>query len=263
MTHTAYKFKTLEDLEIVQSLHPDGYFWLGSMNDFLSAAIHEYDEDDLVIYYNPESYFTYGSGEDYRMYNAGEEPLELTNNVQPQFAESNATMQVTNDVPFTESEATMKVISEHFERLGITVAKMAEIVYRDQKPYIDTLTEREASWAVSRVLNKTEFQDGLLVAIHLDKVAQMFNLMKEDNPLMNRLIVDHPNFGADEHLAMSLAGLYGSIATTNYGYIDKTKPGIVGELNEMGKSGEYVTTMMDDMIGVIIASAEAKLAKGE
>ena len=261
MTHTAYKFKTLKDLEIVQSLHPDGYFWLGSMNDFLSAAIHEYDEDDLVIYYNPESYFTYGSGEDYRMYNAGEEPLELTNKVP--LVESNATMQVTKDAPFTESEATTKVISEHFERLGITVAKMAEIVYRDQKPYIDNLTEREASWAVSRVLNKTEFQDGLLVAIHLDKVAQMFNLMKEDDPLMDRLITDHPNFGADEHLAMSLAGLYGSIATTNYGYIDKTKPGIVGELNEMGKSGEYVTTMMDDMIGVIIASAEAKLAKGE
>lgn len=254
MTNTAYKFKTLEDLEIVQSLHPDGYFWLGSMNDFLSAAIHEYDEDDLVVYYNPESYFTYGSGEDYRMYNAGEEPLELTKDVP---------VGLTNDVPFTESEATTKVISEHFERLGITVAKMAEIVYRDQKPYINNLTEREANWAVSRVLNKTEFQDGLLVAIYLDKVAQMFNLMKEDNPLMNRLIDDHPNFGADEHLAMSLAGLYGSIATTNYGYIDKTKPGIVGELNDMGKSGEYVTTMMDDMIGAIIASAEAKLAKGE
>ena len=170
---------------------------------------------------------------------------------------------MTKDVPFVESEATTKVISEHFERLGITVAKMAEIVYRDQKPYINNLTEREANWAVSRVLNKTEFQDGLLVAIHLDKVAQMFNLMREHDPLMNRLIDDHPNFGADEHLAMSLAGLYGSIATTNYGYIDKTKPGIVGELNEMGKSGEYVTTMMDDMIGAIIASAEAKLAKGE
>ena len=246
MEHAAYKFKTLEDLEIVQTLHPDGYFLFESMSDFLSHAINDNDEDDLVVYYNPESYFTYGSAETYRMYNAGEEPLELT-----------------KDVLFVESEATTKVISEHFERLGITVAKMAEIVYRDQKPYIDNLTEREASWAVSRVLNKTEFQDGLLVAIHLDKVAQMFNLMKEDDPLMDRLITDHPNFGADEHLAMSLAGLYGSIATTNYGYIDKTKPGIVGELNEMGKSGEYVTTMIDDMIGVIIASAEAKLAKGE
>lgn len=248
MAHTAYKFKTLEDLEIVKSLHPDGYFWLGSMNDFLSAAIHGYDEDDLVVYYNPESYFTYGSGEDYRMYNGGEEPLELTNYTA---------------LPSVESKATMQVISEHFERLGITVDKMAEIVYRDQKPYIDNLTEREANWAVSRVLNKTEFQDGLLVAIYLDKVAQRFNLMREHDPLMNRLIDDHPNFGADEHLAMSLAGLYGSIATTNYGYIDKTKPGIVGELNDMGKSGEYVTTMMDDMIGAIIASAEAKLAKGE
>ena len=246
MEHAAYKFKTLEDLEIIQTLHPDGYFLFGSMNDFLSDAILAYGEDDLVVYYNPDSNFTYGSGKDYRMNNAGEEPLELT-----------------NKVPSVESKATMQVISEHFERLGITVDKMAEIVYRDQKPYIDNLTEREANWAVSRVLNKTEFQDGLLVAIHLDKVAQMFNLMREHDPLMNRLIDDHPNFGADEHLAMSLAGLYGSIATTNYGYIDKTKPGIVGELNEMGKSGEYVTTMMDDMIGAIIASAEAKLAKGE
>lgn len=246
MGRTAYKFKTLEDLEIVQILHPDGYFIFGSMNDFLSNAIQDYGEDDLVVYYNPESHFTYDSAKDYRINNAGEEPLELT-----------------KDIPFVEYEATTKVISEHFERLGITVAKMAEIVYRDQKPYIDNLTEREANWAVSRVLNKTEFQDGLLVAIYLDKVAQMFNLMREHDPLMNRLIDDHPNFGADEHLAMSLAGLYGSIATTNYGYIDKTKPGIVGELNEMGKSGEYVTTMMDDMIGAIIASAEAKLAKGE
>lgn len=254
MEHAAYKFKTLEDLEIVQTLHPDGYFMYGDMNKFLSDAINYYGEDNLVVYYTPDSNFMYGSAKGYRMNNAGEEPLELTKDVP---------VGLTKDVPFVESEATMKVISEHFERLGITVAKMAEIVYCDQKPYIDTLTEREASWAVSRVLNKTEFQDGLLVAIYLDKVAQMFNLMREHDPLMNRLIDDHPNFGADEHLAMSLAGLYGSIATTNYGYIDKTKPGIVGELNEMGKSGEYVTTMMDDMIGAIIASAEAKLAKGE
>lgn len=256
MVRTAYKFKTLEDLEIVQTLHPDGYFLFGSMNDFLSDAILGYGADDLVVYYNPKSSFTYGLGKDYRMNNAGEEPLELV---------KDAPVELTKDVrlPLVESKATMQVISEHFERLGITVAKMAEIVYRDQKPYIDTLTEREANWAVSRVLNKTEFQDGLLVAIYLDKVAQRFNLMREHDPLMNRLIDDHPNFGADEHLAMSLAGLYGSIATTNYGYIDKTKPGIVGELNEMGKSGEYVTTMMDDMIGAIIASAEAKLAKGE
>lgn len=256
MTNTAYKFKTLEDLEIIQSLHPDGYFLFESMNDFLSHAINDNGEDDLVVYYNPDSYFTYGSAKYYRMNNAGEEPLELTNDTPVGLAKYTA-------LPSVESKATMQVISEHFERLGITVDKMAEIVYRDQKPYIDNLTEREANWAVSRVLNKTEFQDGLLVAIYLDKVAQMFNLMKEHDPLMDRLIDDHPNFGADEHLAMSLAGLYGSIATTNYGYIDKTKPGIVGELNDMGKSGEYVTTMMDDMIGAIIASAEAKLAKGE
>lgn len=256
MARTAYKFNTLEDLEIVQTLHPDAYFLFGSMNDFLSDAIHEYGEDDLVVYYNPERHFTYGSGEDYRMENAGEEPVELTNDTPVGLVKDAPS-------PVAEAEKAVKVISEHFKRLGITVAKMAEIVYRDQKPYIDNLTEREANWAVSCVLNKTEFQDGLLVAIYLDKVAQMFNLMNERDPLMDRLIVDHPNFGADEHLAMSLAGLYGSIATTNYGYIDKTKPGIVGELNEMGKSGEYVTTMIDDMIGVIIASAEAKLAKGE
>ena len=248
MVRTVYKFKTLEDLEKVKALHPDGYFLYADINTFLSDAIDDYGEDDLVVYYNPNNRFTYGSANNYRMNNAGEEPLELTGDIQ--------SLSV-------EPKTNMEVIDKHFKRLGITIAKMAEIVYRDQKPYIDNLTEREASWAVSRVLNKTEFQDGLLVAIHLDKVAQMFNLMKEDDPLMDRLIADHPNFGADEHLAMSLAGLYGSIATTNYGYIDKTKPGIIGELNDMGKSGEYVTTMMDDMIGAIIASAEAKLAKGE
>ena len=103
MTNTAYKFKTLEDLEIVQSLHPDGYFLFGSMNDFLSDAILAYGTDDLVVYYNPDSNFTYGLGKDYRMYNAGEEPLELTKDVP---------VGLPKDVSFTESETTTKVISE-------------------------------------------------------------------------------------------------------------------------------------------------------
>ena len=40
----------------------------------------------------------------------------------------------------------------------------------------------------------------------------------------------HQN-GIDEVLAYGICNLYGSIALTNYGYIDKCKPGIIEKLN--------------------------------
>ena len=50
-------------------------------------------------------------------------------------------------------------------------------------------------------------------------------------------------------MALSIVNVYGSIGFTNYGYIDKVKPGILKELN--AHDGEHVHTFLDDIVGAI------------
>lgn len=52
--------------------------------------------------------------------------------------------------------------------------------------------------------------------------------------------------------------MYGSIGFTNYGYIDKVKPGILAKLN--AHDGEKVHTFLDDLVGAIAAAAASRLA---
>ena len=72
---------------------------------------------------------------------------------------------------------------------------------------------------------------------------------------------DESLYGIDEILAFSIVNLYGSIGFTNYGYIDKVKPGILKELNS--HDGVHVHTFLDDIVGAIAAAAARKLAHNE
>lgn len=151
---------------------------------------------------------------------------------------------------------------------AVKLDELAEIVIDQQSKY-NSFTLSEALKAIHKVLNKTEVTHAYLVAFELDGFAQRANhdmkrgLTYGDASLSNLadiLIDDDPLFGVDETIAMSMSGLYGSIATTNYGYLDKTKPGVIGRLNDMGKSNKMVTTMIDDVVAATIACAEAYLS---
>lgn len=148
-------------------------------------------------------------------------------------------------------------IMAKFYELGITVQSMAELVYDGQKPYEPDITMAYAMERVEKVLRRREVQHALLVALFLDESAQK-GLMPE--PLQSIVSSDAGLFGVDETIALSASGLYGSIATTNMGSLDKTKPGIIGRLNDDQKEGKLVSTFLDDMISAIVASAEASVA---
>lgn len=47
---------------------------------------------------------------------------------------------------------------------------------------------------------------------------------------------------------------------TNFGYVDKLKPGIIGHLDNEGKTGGRVNTFLDDIVGAIAASASSSVA---
>lgn len=148
-------------------------------------------------------------------------------------------------------------IQEQFERRNIYIADMAELVYDSQKKHIDGLEYADAVRAVEAVMKKREVRHALLVALALDNLA-MYHQLPE--PLQTIVAEDQPLFGVDEDIAVATSGLNGSIATTNYGNLDVTKPGIIGRLNDDQKEGKMITTFLDDMISAISAQAMGRLA---
>ena len=72
------------------------------------------------------------------------------------------------------------------------------------------------------------------------------------------ILNDEGLYGIDEILALSIVNVYGSIGFTNYGYIDKVKPGILQKLND--KSDSECHTFLDDIVGAIAAAAASRIA---
>ena len=148
-------------------------------------------------------------------------------------------------------------IEEQFEKRNIYISDMAELVFDSQRRHIEGLAYEDAVRAVDAVMKKREVRHALLVALALDNLA-MDNALPE--PLQTIVAEDQPLFGVDEDIAVATSGLNGSIATTNYGHLDVSKPGIVGRLNQDQKDGKMITTFLDDMISAITAQAMGKLA---
>jgi len=71
---------------------------------------------------------------------------------------------------------------------------------------------------------------------------------------------DYGLYGIDEILALAIVNVYGSIGFTNFGYVDKVKPGIMARLDEEGKKQEKCHTFLDDIVGAIAAAAASSIA---
>ena len=140
---------------------------------------------------------------------------------------------------------------------GVTLDDIAELVYYLQSKYHKDLSMEECLHNVDRVLTKREVQNAVLTGIQLDVLAEK-NMLEQ--PLQKTIDTDESLYGVDEIIALSIVNVYGSIGFTNYGYIDKQKPGILKKLND--KSTGEVHTFLDDIVGAIAAAASSRLAHG-
>ena len=138
---------------------------------------------------------------------------------------------------------------------GVTVQDIADIVMIIQQPYIPDLTMDECVESVQAVLEKRETQNAIITGIELDRLAEQKKLSESLQSIMTR---DEALFGIDEILALSIVNLYGSIGFTNYGYIDKVKPGIVKKLDSQVDS--HCNTFLDDLVGAVAAAAAGRIA---
>lgn len=140
---------------------------------------------------------------------------------------------------------------------GAAMKDIAQIVYDLQKKYIPSINMQDCLDAIERVLDKREVQNAILTGIELDKLAETNQLSE---PLQSLVNSDNPLYGIDEILVLSIVNVYGSIGLTNFGYVDKLKPGIIGTLDEEGKDPHKCNTFLDDIVGAIAAAAASSIA---
>lgn len=147
---------------------------------------------------------------------------------------------------------------ELLESRGVTVNDIAECARFLQADYHVDLKKEELLESVMSVLSKREVQNAIMTGIELDVAAEKGSMMDKD--LAKILTRDEGLYGVDEVLAYGICNLYGSIALTNFGFIDKKKYGIIAKLNEDGKDTGTVNTFIDDIVGAIAASAASRFA---
>ena len=140
---------------------------------------------------------------------------------------------------------------------GAALQDIAQIVYDLQIKYIPSIVMQDCLDAIERVLDKREVQNAILTGIELDVLAETNKLSQ---PLQSLINNDNPLYGIDEILVLSIVNVYGSIGLTNFGYVDKLKPGIIGTLDEEGKDPNKCNTFLDDIVGAIAAAAASSIA---
>lgn len=138
---------------------------------------------------------------------------------------------------------------------GVKISDIAELTYFLQKDYYPNLSIDDCTDSVERVIEKREVQNAILTGIQLDILAEEGKLLP---PLQEMIENDEGLYGCDEVLALSIVNVYGSIGFTNFGYVDKMKPGILKMLND--KHGEHKHTFLDDIVGAIAAAASSRIA---
>ncbi len=144
--------------------------------------------------------------------------------------------------------------SEWLSERGVTIDDIAELVHYLQVQYFPELTLDLCRENVERVLAKREVQNAIITGIELDRLAEKKMLSE---PLLDLIERDEGLYGIDEIVAFSIVNVYGSIGFTNYGYIDKVKPGI---LKKLDNSPGSCHTFLDDIVGAIAAAASSRLA---
>ncbi len=147
---------------------------------------------------------------------------------------------------------------ELLESRGVTIDDIADCARFLQADYHVDLKKEELLESVMSVLSKREVQHAIMTGIELDIAAEKDLLTNKE--LQSLLRKDEGLYGVDEVLAYGICNLYGSIALTNFGFIDKKKYGIIAKLNSEGKDSGVVNTFIDDIVGAIAAAAASRFA---
>ncbi|WP_295747010.1 phosphatidylglycerophosphatase A [uncultured Limosilactobacillus sp.] len=154
---------------------------------------------------------------------------------------------------YPDTKAYQFIINE-FNQRGITLHDLAKIVHKMEIDYIPELTVDKCERVLVNEMHKRELMNNVMVGLELDRLAEEKRLKE---PLLSIIRNDAGVFGVDEVLALQIANIYGTIGSTNFGYLDRVKYGVIKKFDE---DDQHVNTFLDDLLGAIVAAACAKLA---
>lgn len=149
------------------------------------------------------------------------------------------------------------IVVDLLHKRGVTLEEIADLTLNLQLPYVPDLKIETCLDHVKRVVMKREVQNAVLTGLELDMLAEK-KLLSE--PLSTMLLSDYGLYGIDEVLALAIVNVYGSIGFTNFGYIDKVKPGVIKKIDDLGKEEGKCNTFLDDIVGAIAAAAASSIA---
>ena len=151
-----------------------------------------------------------------------------------------------------------ELVVKRFLERGVKLEDIAQLTYDLQIKYVKELTMEICLEHVKKVVMKREVQNAALTGIELDVLAEKKMLSE---PLLSMLTQDYGLYGIDEILALAIVNVYGTIGFTNFGYVDKIKPGIIKVLDDAGKKDPgKCHTFFDDIVGAIAAAAASSIA---
>lgn len=149
-------------------------------------------------------------------------------------------------------------VFENLRGVGVWREDILKIVVDAQRPYYDYMSDRELTSIFGLVLDDlVKYHDvkiAVYVALMLDKLAEQN--AGRDNAIIELMVSDAPEYGLDEHLALMITNHGGTIASTNFGHVDKVKSGIIGAIDDLGKDSDEttVTTHLDDVVGALAST---------
>ncbi len=141
------------------------------------------------------------------------------------------------------------------EERGVTVEDIAQLAYGAQSKYLDNLKIEEMHESVLEVLGKRDQFHAIILAANIDAAVEQ-KVFSE--PLNSILGDDLGLFGIDEAIALSIAGNYGTIGQTNFGYLDVSKP---GKINILQRNKKRCNCFLDDIVGALAALAAVRVAQ--
>lgn len=139
---------------------------------------------------------------------------------------------------------------------GVQVQELIEMVFDLQSPYNSSLTIEECEKHVLGVLSKQQTYHTIDLCIRIDKGVENKEFGEQFQEIVGN---DEGLYGIDESVNTSVSKLYGMIAITNFGYLDKAKPGIIGKLDS-DHEGDHCNTFLDDTVCALVSAACARLA---
>ena len=142
------------------------------------------------------------------------------------------------------------------ESRGVPIEELVEMTLELQKPYNPTLTLEICREHLLGVLKKQQTFHTIQLCVKIDKGVEN----KEFGSQFQEIVAnDEGLYGVDETVNTSISKMYGMIAITNFGYLDKEKPGIIGRLDS-DHDDNHCNTYLDDTVCAIVSAAGARLA---